>query len=178
MSLLNSLLLMVALAAPAAAAEPQLPTLVTRAPAVYPEGPLSEGRGALVPLKLTIDEEGHVVDASVIEPQGEGFDQAAEVAARQFQFTPARDEAGNPVASVVQFNFVFEASAAPIPASRARSTRPASASRWRASRSPRPVPRVAGPSRSPTPTVALCLWISPPGPGSSRLRAAPSAPRP
>ena len=115
MSLLNSLLLMVALAAPAAAAEPQLPTLVTRAPAVYPEGPLSEGRGALVPLKLTIDEEGHVVDASVIEPQGEGFDQAAEVAARQFQFTPARDEAGNPVASVVQFNFVFEASAAPIP---------------------------------------------------------------
>lgn len=94
---------------------PRLPELVNRAPAVYPPGPLAEGRGATVPLLLTIDAEGQVVEAEVIEPQGEGFDEAAATAVRQFQFLPARDASGAEAPAQVQFNFVFEPSAAPVP---------------------------------------------------------------
>ncbi len=100
---------------PPATGEARLPELVNRAPAVYPAGPLAEGRGATVPLLLTIDAEGRVVEARVIEAVGEGFDEAAATAARQFQFLPARTADGAAAPAQVQYNFVFTPTAVPVP---------------------------------------------------------------
>ncbi len=101
--------------APAEASGARFPELVNRVPAVYPAGPLAEGRGAVVPLLLSIDNEGRVVEVQVLEPQGEGFDEAASLAVRQFQFLPARLADGTTAPAQVQYNFVFEATTAPIP---------------------------------------------------------------
>ena len=99
-----------------AAAGPRLPELLEAAPAVYPQGALATGRGAVVPLLLGVDASGAVVEVQVLEPQGDGFDEAAEAAARAFRFRPALDAEGQPSPATVQYNYRFEARVAARPA--------------------------------------------------------------
>jgi len=86
--------------------------LVSQPSANYPPGPLAEGRGASVLLLLDVGEDGTVVGASVVEPAGEGFDEAALGAAAGFRFEPARMPDGAPVAARIQYRYVFVASRA------------------------------------------------------------------
>jgi len=62
---------------------------------------------AHVGLKLGIDETGTVTEAQVIEPAGNGFDEAARAAALRFRFEPAR-RGSAPIAARVRYVFVFE----------------------------------------------------------------------
>lgn len=91
----------------------QLPRISYAAPAAYPPEALAAGLEAVVPLELLIDETGQVADARVIEPVGDGFDEAALLAIRAFRFTPALDADGAPVPATIQYNFTFKAEAAP-----------------------------------------------------------------
>ncbi len=78
-------------AAPAPIAAPTLvpPKLIGFKDATYPPQAAQQGLTAAVKLRLTVDETGHVTDAEVLEPVGNGFDEAAREAALQFVFAPA-----------------------------------------------------------------------------------------
>ena len=88
-----------------ALAQPSIPSATAGAfePArlvrsVLPVAPhLEPGDQVDVVLLLDVDTEGRVVGVTVSEPGGEAFDRAAETAARQFVFAPAR-LAGKPLA--------------------------------------------------------------------------------
>ena len=53
------------------------PSIVEYVEAVYPENALAEGKEATVRLQINLDETGAVQDVQVIEPVGDGFDEAA-----------------------------------------------------------------------------------------------------
>jgi TonB family protein len=94
------------------------PELVHFVPADYPESERASGRAAAVVLELTIDETGHVTDATVVESAGEAFDAAALAAVRGFEFTPAEVD-GAPSAIRIGYRYEFhldEAPATPTPA--------------------------------------------------------------
>ena len=91
----------------------QLPEVIFASPAVYPKEALRDGRGGVVELELYIDSEGFVLDAKVITPIGQGFDESAISAVRNYQFSPALDNNGNAIASQIIFNFTFEPQNAP-----------------------------------------------------------------
>ena len=59
-------------------------------PAPYPPEAEKLGLEANVILQLDIDKEGKVTKATVTEPAGHGFDEAAVEAAQKFLFEPAR----------------------------------------------------------------------------------------
>ncbi|WP_437293223.1 TonB-dependent siderophore myxochelin receptor MxcH [Sorangium sp. So ce426] len=109
--------------APAAEAAPsrpevEMPRLLELVPAEYPIEAKTAGLERVVPLHLTIDSEGAVIKAEVIEPQGYGFDEAAQGAALRFRFEPAR-RAGRPVAAKIRYDYAFRlepATEAPEPA--------------------------------------------------------------
>jgi len=84
---------------------------ITRA--VHPPGPLEAGRGAEVVVTLELDEEGRVVEATVDDPVGEGFDEAVLAVAPDWRFTPARDDRGRPQPARIQFAYSFTVDAAP-----------------------------------------------------------------
>ncbi len=88
------------------------PTVVTYVTAEYPAAASREADVA-VDLELTIDVEGQVTDARVVTPVGDGFDEAALAALRQFVFTPALKD-GAPVASRIRYRYVFTAPVADI----------------------------------------------------------------
>ncbi|MFO0684756.1 MAG: TonB family protein [Sandaracinus sp.] len=96
------------------AAQPQPPTpQLTRAPdlvrfveAPYPEAERERGADAAVLLEITIDETGHVREASVTESGGEAFDAAALEAVRAFEFTPAEID-GAPSAIRIAYRYTF-----------------------------------------------------------------------
>jgi vitamin B12 transporter len=67
-----------------------LPELISRVEADYPPEAAAQGLEAKVILELTIDVDGRVLDATVREPAGHGFDEAARKAALGFRFKPAR----------------------------------------------------------------------------------------
>jgi vitamin B12 transporter len=90
------------------------PVLLEQTEAIYPEQALREGLEATVGLQLTIDVEGRVAEATVIEPAGHGFDEAARLAALNFRFTPARQGA-RPVRARIRYPFAFKLPAAPAP---------------------------------------------------------------
>ncbi|MDB4969466.1 MAG: TonB family protein / TonB-dependent receptor, partial [Myxococcales bacterium] len=74
---------------------------------VLPVAPhLEPGDQIDVVLVLDVDATGHVTRVTVSEPGGEAFDRAAETAARQFAFAPAR-MAGRPVAVQVTYRSRF-----------------------------------------------------------------------
>ena len=83
------------------------PVLLERADAEYPEAARSRGLQAKVGLKLSIDESGAVTGAEVLEPAGEGFDEAASAAALRFRFEPARRGA-SPIPAKIRYVYVFE----------------------------------------------------------------------
>jgi TonB family protein len=65
------------------------PQLVEAAAPEYPAAAAAAGLEAVVKVRLTLDATGAVTDAVVLEPVGNGFDEAALAAARQYRFKPA-----------------------------------------------------------------------------------------
>jgi TonB family protein len=103
-------------AAPAAApAGVTLPKLVKFVEAVWPPGTLEQGLTAVVDLKISIAVDGSVKDVQVVTPAGNGFDEAAVAAAKQFVFEPARKN-GVAMAARIPYQYVFEMQKAePVP---------------------------------------------------------------
>lgn len=84
------------------------PTLVKLESAKYPEAAEQAGLSANVRLLVTIAADGTVPDAKVIEPVGNGFDEAAVDALQRSTFTPAEvDFAPAPVQIEFVYTFVL-----------------------------------------------------------------------
>jgi TonB family protein len=104
------------------AEEPKAPVIVPPqqtkfVDAPYPKEASDAGIQATVVLKLTIDKTGKVTAADVLEPAGHGFDEAAQAAALQFEFSPATRD-GKPVPAVIPYKYAFtlkEVQAPPAP---------------------------------------------------------------
>jgi TonB family protein len=82
------------------------PTLSKFVEAVYPPQAEAERLEAEVVLALDIDAAGKVTAAEVVEPAGNGFDEAARAAALGFEFEPARRN-GRPVKSRILYRYAF-----------------------------------------------------------------------
>ncbi len=93
-------------AARAELAPPTPPTIATFVDAEYPAAAQDAGREASVELEMTVGADGHVVEARVVTPVGDGFDEAALTAARQFVFAPATKD-GQPIAARIRYRYVF-----------------------------------------------------------------------
>jgi TonB family protein len=96
-----------------------MPELVHFENAPYPPEAEKAGLQGNVVLKLTIDKEGNVSAADVLEPAGNGFDEAAQAAALKFKFKPATRD-GVPFAVKIKYSYAFtlkvvEAPPAPAP---------------------------------------------------------------
>lgn len=102
-------------AAPAAPATPapavtKPPELLQAAAPEYPPAALAAGKQATVKIKIYLDEVGVVTKVDVLEPVGDGFDEAAVAAAMQYVFSPAElDGKPAPIAVETAINFVIEA---------------------------------------------------------------------
>jgi TonB family protein len=83
------------------------PKLVENAEPVYPESKRASGETAKVVLSLTLDDQGAITDASVLESAGEDFDASALEAAKRLRFEPAT-KAGKAVPARIAFRFDFE----------------------------------------------------------------------
>ena len=90
---------------PPPALEP--PALLEFVEAPYPPEAEAAGLEAGVVLEILIAADGTVAEASVVEPAGHGFDEAALEAVRQFQFSPAKRD-GVPVPARIRYRYVFE----------------------------------------------------------------------
>src|ERR1044071_9437959 len=97
--------------------------VVTRSPKLiqaqapeYPPAALEAGKQAKVRVRIHIDATGIVTAVDVIEPVGDGFDEAAVAAAMQYIFEPAEID-GKPAAIAVEttINFVIEHREEPEP---------------------------------------------------------------
>lgn len=91
----------------------RLPAVISVPPALYPPDALAAGREAAVLLQLSLDAEGRVLGALVLEPAGEGFDEAAREAMLGARFTPALDAAGQPVPALINYRYRFTVATAP-----------------------------------------------------------------
>lgn len=92
------------------------PKLTTFVPAEYPESEKARGRAASVVLRLTIDAEGNVQDASVVESAGPDFDAAAAGAAKRFRFEPAQiNGKPSPIRILYRYEFTLTPQAAEAP---------------------------------------------------------------
>jgi TonB family protein len=87
-------------------AEIRMPELLDFVNAPYPPEAEKAGLEATVLLKLTIDKEGRVTEAAVLEPAGHGFDEAARDAALKFRFKPAM-RGDQPVAVKIPYQYSF-----------------------------------------------------------------------
>ena len=83
-----------------------LPELTHFEHADYPLEAEKAGLQADVTLKLTIDRDGNVSQATVAEPVGNGFDEAAQAAALKFKFKPATRD-GVPIPVVIPYRYSF-----------------------------------------------------------------------
>jgi vitamin B12 transporter len=72
----------------------------------YPSEAAAEKRRATVVLRLTLDAEGRVTAADVVEPGGYGFDEAAVAALLSSRFTPAMRN-GQAIPAKILFRHVF-----------------------------------------------------------------------
>jgi TonB family protein len=90
--------------------------VVTKAPVLiqaqtpeYPAAALAAGKTAVVKVRLHIDGSGIVTRVDVLEPVGDGFDEAARTAALQYLFDPAEvDGVPAPIQVETAINFVIE----------------------------------------------------------------------
>ena len=80
------------------------PELLQFVEAVYPAEAQAQGLTARVRLAVTIGADGLVMTAKVVEPVGQGFDEAAVEAVKQFIFTPAEVDFKP---AVVQIEYVY-----------------------------------------------------------------------
>src|SRR5688572_11629777 len=92
---------------PAARAAPTMPRPRSYAPPRYPPEARALGVEAVVVLELDIDKSGKVTRAAVVEPAGNGFDEAAIEAARALEFEPARRANGTPFAARILYRYTF-----------------------------------------------------------------------
>jgi TonB family protein len=81
----------------------QAPVLLEAAPALTTTQPMA----AEVVLRLTIDSEGHVTDASVLTSAGLDLDEAARAAALRYRFAPGTRD-GVPLVSRLNLHIMFE----------------------------------------------------------------------
>ena len=93
-------------AAQAEPAPPTPPTIATFVEAEYPTAAQEAGREASVELEITVGADGRVLDARVVTPVGDGFDEAALAAVRQFVFAPATKD-GQPMAARIRYRYAF-----------------------------------------------------------------------
>jgi TonB family protein len=117
----KSTILLVLLVAASAARGEDTPGTLTRAPAVvepatpeYPEAAKAQGLSGEVVLELDVSADGQVLDARVVKPGGNGFDEAALAAGRSLRFSPAELD-GKPAAVTIEYRFRFDAPAPPPP---------------------------------------------------------------
>lgn len=107
--------LLSSLLAPAAVlAQPTLtpPRLLDAEPPAYPAD--ADGSEPTLILRLTIDAEGRVAEAEVVEGAGSPFDEAALEAVRAYVFAPATRD-GDPITARINFSLSFTAPApAPV----------------------------------------------------------------
>ena len=108
---------------PAPTGPPKQTGVVTKSPKLlqaqapeYPPAALAAGKQAKVKVRIHIDETGTVTSVDVVEPIGDGFDEAAVAAAKQYVFDPAEID-GKPGKITVEttINFVIEQQPAPEP---------------------------------------------------------------
>jgi iron complex outermembrane receptor protein len=101
-------------APPAAASNADVapPAVLTHVDAEYPASARSARKHGDVVLAVTVDADGHVSKAEVLESGGADLDEAAVVAARQWTFVPAR-RGGKAVASRIRVPFHFAPPAPP-----------------------------------------------------------------
>ena len=92
----------------------RLPEPLEIAPPVYPAQALKDGIEAKVLVQLDLDDAGRVVDATIEEPVGNGFDAAILAVANSWRFTPAIDKRGRPVASRINYAYAFTLDAVPV----------------------------------------------------------------
>jgi TonB family protein len=92
------------------------PVLIQAVAPEYPAAALAAGKQADVKVRIHIDDAGVVTKVEVIEPVGDGFDEAAVAAAEQYLFEPAEVD-GKPAAIVVEtvIHFVIEQREEPEP---------------------------------------------------------------
>ncbi|MDI3287158.1 TonB-dependent siderophore myxochelin receptor MxcH [Polyangium sp. 15x6] len=95
------------------------PELIEAVEAAYPAEARAARREGRVVLKLRIDAAGRVTRAEVVEPAGNGFDEAAQEAALQFRFTPAR-RGDKAVPVIILYAYEFRLPPEPPPAPEAR----------------------------------------------------------
>ncbi|HEY3253826.1 MAG TPA: TonB family protein, partial [Polyangiaceae bacterium] len=86
------------------------PKLLEDVPPTYPEAKRASGEAASVTLTLTIDRNGQVTDAAVLESAGPEFDEAALQAARQLRFEPAQKN-GEAVPAKIRYLVDFKLAA-------------------------------------------------------------------
>lgn len=101
-------------ASPAYAQPATPPTVATYVEAEYPPEAREAGREAAVDLELIVGVDGLVRDARVLTPAGDGFDEAALAAVRQFVFAPAMKD-GQPIAARIQYRYTFKLETPPVP---------------------------------------------------------------
>lgn len=85
---------------------PTPPKIATFVHATYPDAAHAAGREASVELEITVGADGFVTDARVLALVGDGFDEAALVAVRQFVFEPATRD-GHPIAARIHYRYAF-----------------------------------------------------------------------
>lgn len=91
------------------------PELLEGAAPEYPPTAAAAGIEAVVAVRLTIDATGAVTDAVAVTPVGNGFDEAAVAAARQYRFKPAEwDGVPGPITVETRINFVLEKVEVPV----------------------------------------------------------------
>ncbi|WXH33470.1 Vitamin B12 transporter BtuB [Myxococcus stipitatus] len=128
------------------------PTLVTFAEAAYPPEAEQARLETTVRLKLTLDAQGAVTEAQVIEPRGHGFDEAAREAALRFRFAPAMRD-GIAVPSRIAYSYEFRLPA--DPSSSPAKPSPSGGARTPSPADPSPSPAEPSPSATaPTPSPA------------------------
>lgn len=91
----------------------RLPAPVDVPAAAYPPDALAAGQEAAVLLQVGVDATGAVLGVAVVESAGDAFDRGAVQALRAARFTPALDDAGQPVAATILYRVRFTVARAP-----------------------------------------------------------------
>lgn len=73
----------------------------------YPAAARREGIEGTVTLRVTIDEEGKVIQAAVLQGLGYGLDEVARRLMRSCPFSPGIGPGGKPVRTEIRYNFRF-----------------------------------------------------------------------
>lgn len=99
---------------PAKPAVVLMPEIVHFENAPYPKAAEQAGLEGRVLLKLTVDKQGNVNEAEVLEGAGNGFDEAAQAAALKFKFKPATRD-GVPFAVKIKYSYDFTLKVVEVP---------------------------------------------------------------